>query len=202
MPNENVLTDEQIAEALTIPGLNVEAALEPREMTLLYAGIRALLAAHPGQPEPRAEGTALGYAQRLATGLWEKHWRDSAPQWKVLDDTLGVLTQIDNMVCDLQRTEATDAVRDVLAERRRQIEQEGWTTAHDDAHLAGDLALASACYAIQGSGRWAQNSFMWPWPAEWWKPTTKRRDMVKSVALGIAEIERLDRDTARTGASS
>ncbi|MBU9461333.1 hypothetical protein KTE57_17320 [Burkholderia multivorans] len=100
------------------------------------------------------------------------------------------------------RAEVTDAVRDVLAERRRQIEQEGWTTAHDDAHLAGDLALAAACYAIQASGRWAQNSFMWPWPAEWWKPTTKRRDMVKSVALGIAEIERIDRAAARTGASS
>jgi hypothetical protein len=55
-----------------------------------------------------AEG-ALGYAQRLATGLWEKHWRDSAPQWKVLDDTLGVLTQIDNMVCDLQRAPAQAA---------------------------------------------------------------------------------------------
>ncbi|KVL90778.1 hypothetical protein WT02_23235 [Burkholderia stagnalis] len=52
---------------------------------------------------------ALGYAQRLATGLWEKHWRDSAPQWKVLDDTLGVLTQIDNMVCGLSRSPAMAA---------------------------------------------------------------------------------------------
>ncbi|WP_249173281.1 dATP/dGTP pyrophosphohydrolase domain-containing protein [Burkholderia dolosa] len=49
------------------------------------------------------ETGALGYAQRLATSLWEKHWRDSASQWKVLDDTLGVLTQIDNMVCGLHR---------------------------------------------------------------------------------------------------
>jgi hypothetical protein len=58
--------------------------------------------------ETGAEG-ALGYAQRLATGLWEKHYRDSAPQWKVLDDTLGVLTQIDNMVCDLSRSPAMAA---------------------------------------------------------------------------------------------
>lgn len=41
------LTDRQIADALTIPGLNVEAALDPREMALLYAGIRDLLADPP-----------------------------------------------------------------------------------------------------------------------------------------------------------
>lgn len=51
---------------------------------------------------PANEAGALRYAQRLATSLWQQHWRDSAPQWKVLDDMLGVLTQIDNMVCGLQ----------------------------------------------------------------------------------------------------
>ena len=61
--------------------------------------------------ETGAEG-ALGYAQRLATGLWEKHWRDSAPQWKVLDDMLGVLTQIDKMVCGLSRSPAMAAEAD------------------------------------------------------------------------------------------
>ncbi|WP_176331037.1 hypothetical protein [Burkholderia vietnamiensis] len=91
------------------------------------------------------------------------------------------------------RAEVTAATCDVLAERRRQVEQEGWTPEHDDAHLTGDLALAAACYAIQGSGRWAHNSFMWPWPSEWWKPTKPRRDLVKAGALILAELERLDR---------
>ncbi|MDN7458154.1 hypothetical protein [Burkholderia cenocepacia] len=62
------------------------------------------------------ETNALGYAQRLATSLWQQHWRDTAPQWKVLDDTLGVLTQIDNMVCGLRRAPAlTDAQREAIA---------------------------------------------------------------------------------------
>lgn len=62
------------------------------------------------------ETDALGYAQRLATSLWQQHWRDTAPQWKVLDDTLGVLTQIDNMVCGLRRAPAlTDAQREAIA---------------------------------------------------------------------------------------
>ncbi|MDY7802789.1 hypothetical protein U0E23_09955 [Burkholderia stagnalis] len=66
--------------------------------------------------ETGAEG-ALGYAQRLATGLWEKHWRDSAPQWKVLDDTLGVLTQIDNMVCGLSHSPAQADAREGLTDK-------------------------------------------------------------------------------------
>lgn len=36
-------------------------------------------------------------------------------------------------------SKATD---DVLAERRRQIEAEGWTDEHDDAHEVGELAAA------------------------------------------------------------
>lgn len=46
---------------------------------------------------------ALGYATRLATTLWEKHYRADAPQWKPLPDLLGVLTQIDNMTSGLSR---------------------------------------------------------------------------------------------------
>jgi hypothetical protein len=49
------------------------------------------------------DAEALKYAQRLATALYEKHWKDSAPAWKVLPDLLGVLTQIDNMTAGLIR---------------------------------------------------------------------------------------------------
>lgn len=40
------------------------------------------------------------------------------------------------------------AARDVLAERRRQIEAEGWTPEHDDAYAEGDLAQAASCYSL------------------------------------------------------
>ena len=53
------------------------------------------LAAEQPQPE------ALGYATRLATSLWEKHYKAVSPHWRPLNDTLGVLTQIDNMTCRL-----------------------------------------------------------------------------------------------------
>ncbi|MCY1358119.1 hypothetical protein D9M69_446430 [compost metagenome] len=85
----------------------------------------------------------------------------------------------------------------MLAERRRQVEAEGWTTEHDDDHGDGQMAQAAAAYALRT--RWTGNiaesdspSF-WPWSEEWWKPTSKRRMLIKAGALILAEIERLDR---------
>lgn len=90
---------------------------------------------------------------------------------------------------------ADKAAQDVIAERRRQIESEGWTPEHDDKHLPGELALAGACYAawdFPGIGDDFQKS-AWPWSKEWWKPKVRRKNLVKAGALILAEIERLDR---------
>lgn len=97
---------------------------------------------------------------------------------------------------------------DVQAERRRQVDAEGWTPEHDDEHSHGQMARAAACYALAGSS--APNdgtaallvSLAWPWDEQWWKPSTARRDMVKACALGLAEIERLDRVAASQGGPS
>lgn len=93
----------------------------------------------------------------------------------------------------------SQAVLDVAAERRRQIEAEGWTPEHDDKHAEG-LACAAACYAV-GDRRLMIAGDMadievWPWDESWWKPTNRRRDLVKAAALILAEIERLDRVVA------
>lgn len=95
--------------------------------------------------------------------------------------------------------EVPQAWLDVQAERRRQIEAEGWTPENDDAHSHGQMARAAACYALAGSS--APNdgtaallvSLAWPWDEQWWKPSTARRDLIKAGALILAEIERLDR---------
>ncbi|HGM5969312.1 hypothetical protein [Pseudomonas aeruginosa] len=98
-----------------------------------------------------------------------------------------------------QAGQVPQAWLDVQAERRRQVEAEGWTPEHDDEHSYGQMARAAACYALAGSS--APNdgtaallvSLAWPWDQQWWKPSTARRDMVKACALALAEIERLDR---------
>ncbi|WP_258308943.1 hypothetical protein [Pseudomonas aeruginosa] len=95
--------------------------------------------------------------------------------------------------------EVPQAWLDVQAERRRQVEAEGWTPEHDDEHSHGQMARAAACYALAGSS--APNdgtaallvSLAWPWDQQWWKPTSARRDLIKAGALILAEIERLDR---------
>lgn len=81
----------------------------------------------------------------------------------------------------------------VLSERYRQIDQEGWDLAHDDAHRDGDLAFAGAAYAI---GDVAGNPpGLWPWSTDWWKPEGgRRRNLVKSAALILAEGEKFDRN--------
>ena len=101
-------------------------------------------------------------------------------------------------------SEATHHVlADIEAERFRQMSAEGWTTEHDDAHTDGSMAAAAACYAnpepeILQPG-WPIGAKKYPrgWPASWarswWKPTDRRRDLVKAAALIVAEIERLDR---------
>lgn len=95
------------------------------------------------------------------------------------------------------------AALDVLAERRRQIEAEGWTPEHDDAHKNGSLSRAGGFYALNaGAAMWYGTTDTticdaapdgWPWAPEWWKPSEARRDLVKAAALILAEIERLDR---------
>ena len=109
--------------------------------------------------------------------------------------------------------ELTKAASDVLAERQRQVEAEGWTAEHDDAHGNGELARAAGCYATHAGDcyDWGSPDYEqadppftddelgvvpWPWDIEWWKPTNPRRDLVKAAALILAEIERLDRAAA------
>ncbi|UVE55270.1 hypothetical protein [Burkholderia sp. EMB26] len=155
MPNDNVLTDEQILDVFRDAGLDLNAttnmlyAVRGQHAQLLKAA-RVLLS-HPGQPEPRAE--------------------------------------------------VTDAVRDVLAERHRQVTAEGWTPERDDKYTKRELAYAASNYAVSEL-KHGDPPITWPWDKLWWKPTTPRRNLVKAGALILAEIERLDRDAARTGASS
>lgn len=97
----------------------------------------------------------------------------------------------------MSETSATKrVVAEIAAERRRQVEQEGWAPRHDDQHTNGALVRAAASYAlgkraVTNIGGQAVN--IWPWEEYWFKPTSRRRDLIKASALIVAEIERLDR---------
>lgn len=93
----------------------------------------------------------------------------------------------------------------IAAERRRQIEVEGWTAEHDDEHDQCELSLAGAVYALSGSAdsglrnkdRMSAIRELWPFQSHWFKATGGREDLVKAGALIAAEIDRLDRASAR-----
>ena len=95
-----------------------------------------------------------------------------------------------------------NGIESIATERKRQIEQEGWTLEHDDSNTNAEMAIAAACYALNAAG-WKTEALRgcWPigWAASWFKPTGPRRDLVKAGALIAAEIDRLDRLAARGG---
>lgn len=100
-----------------------------------------------------------------------------------------------------------NVIDEIAAERRRQVEAEGWTAEHDDEHADGSLAKVAACYAGHSAAYCnvrldvgmdayrATEPSMWPgsWARKWWKPKDPRRDLIRAAALIVAEIERLDR---------
>jgi hypothetical protein len=100
------------------------------------------------------------------------------------------------MTCFTVRTSSAATV-DVIRERERQ-RAIGYTAAHDDAHAAGQLALATAARAY-GSTRAGVDlghdlilEALDPWPGKW-RNADRRQLLVEAGALILAEIERLDR---------
>lgn len=97
----------------------------------------------------------------------------------------------------------------IAAERKRQIEKEGWTADHDRQHVFGELALAAVCYAAprkiyvreEDSD---QTVYRDPWPKTWSWGNDKRGQhdritaLVKAGALIAAEIDRLQAEAVTT----
>ena len=53
------------------------------------------------QRESRDGDEAYDYAVNFATSLHGKYYAEAAPNWRPLETTIGVLTQIDNMVAGI-----------------------------------------------------------------------------------------------------
>ena len=120
------MTDRDIMQqALEALEFHVKNADEIEEIDLvLVTALRGRLA----QPEP----DFYGYASRLAVAIWEQHYKDVAPQWKPLDDLIGVLTQIDNMTAGLTRLAQPEQEPVAWADMDVRGEDKGlsWTPGH------------------------------------------------------------------------
>ena len=106
----------------------------------------------------------------------------------------------------------------IAEERQRQKDVEGWTDAHDDKHVGGELVWAAACYAapndIYEHERGLGSTSVWPWDRAWDKRIDRKggvlhlfdissmsaenivdrvKELAKAGALVAAEIDRLQR---------
>lgn len=100
---------------------------------------------------------------------------------------------------------ASDGVALIAAERKRQVDEEGWGEQHDDDHTDESMAWAAACYAAPGdiyrsfslSGEWRFRD-PWPWERKWDKRLKhdRIRQLTIAGALIAAEIDRLSREAA------
>lgn len=83
----------------------------------------------------------------------------------------------------------------IVQERIRQQTEEGFDAARDDAYRDGELALAAIAYATHAHHLRdvdAPVPDLWPWPADWWKPTDDHLvALAKAGALLAAELDRL-----------
>lgn len=94
------------------------------------------------------------------------------------------------------------AIELISEERKRQVEQKGWTPEHDDGHINSEIAIAAAAYALPtevfypDGWYWiTERDDIWPWVDSIFKPTPydRIRELTKAGALIVAEIERLQR---------
>jgi hypothetical protein len=85
--------------------------------------------------------------------------------------------------------QAMIALQMVIQERRRQIVTEGFDAEHDDTHTNSELARAAVCYAIPTNFYPAGG--LWPFETDCFKPTEDKKDIVRAIALLLAELERI-----------
>lgn len=55
-------------------------------------------------PPRKEQDESYGYAKRLAESIWKDHYKEISPHWRPFPTTLGVLTQIDNMIAGLEKS--------------------------------------------------------------------------------------------------
>lgn len=95
-------------------------------------------------------------------------------------------------------TDQTAEMDVVRAERRRQIEVEGWTPEHDNEHENGEMLTAAVIYLHHGTKMMpvlprGEPPLGWPWDRKWFKPKDRRSNLIRAGALCLAEKERLAR---------
>lgn len=187
-------------------GDKLEAAIE------CLAAIRALKTKRATSPDPsvkQGEGQVLGEIV-----AWPDDFQRLGVEW-----ANGIPPEGTKLFAAPSASQGevpdADGLSLIAAERRRQVEKEGWSAEHDDKHGDASLAMAAALYAAPEPlyiVRKVENSITWadPWPwhdkiqgarGGWHKTPAwdkrkshpRLRQLAIAGALIAAEIDRLNR---------
>jgi hypothetical protein len=157
-------------------------------------GYCARCAAHNEEHHKRE--AARREAEFIAKGIDLAYESSEAAREKVQADAERLEAMVGVIGTHLFDIPTTTGMIDVLSERARQRAPrpsgEGWDDEHDAQHRHNQLIKAACAYAL-AEGAEALAPLVWPWNMSWWKPKTKRRNLVRAAALLIAEVDRLDR---------
>ncbi len=131
--------------------------------------------------------TALDDIKKALEGVTVQEWTFDGPA-----DSIIIWCGEDTRVCFMTSDGPAEAhaqyitacqdvaVADVLLEVKRQVEVEGWSSDHDDAHDKGEMAGAAACYALAGVTYTAPDHY----------PPRKRYAAIVDARNSISEKER------------
>ena len=93
-----------------------------------------------------------------------------------------------------------------VRERKRQIEEKGYSQKHDSAWRSGQLLRGAECYFLTDDQRrrmtpnGANAPGKWPFISDTFKPTGDRLlDLSKGVAMAIAEMDRIIHERQEAG---
>ncbi|CUX23649.1 hypothetical protein AGR6A_Cc150138 [Agrobacterium sp. NCPPB 925] len=156
------------------------AALTPQSENEKRGFERVLAILHSKQKDAVEEGNGFG------------------PNWSARNKAFKECAEMLRLAlsAQVQDVVGSPAIKAIAAERARQIEKEGWSPEHDDKYTNGELLEAAACYALHNSGELDDAPGAWPWSRDFWKPTSRQRDLEKAGALIAAELDRVMRAAA------
>jgi len=95
---------------------------------------------------------------------------------------------------------ASSIAKEIVQERRRQIEDEGYNAAHDSLHEPDVIATGAAFYALpEETTEWVKIKGVDLWPFDGQpKRKDRRRDLIRAASMIVAEIEQIDQANNRT----
>jgi hypothetical protein len=93
----------------------------------------------------------------------------------------------------MEQEESMTGIERIAAERKRQIEEEGFTAEHEDQWQMGELIKAAIWHLYPGEKKNKLQQIFRHWAAKGLKPSpdNRIRDLEKAGALIAAEIDRI-----------